>query len=492
MTVNRGLLVLALLVLGLSVPVPASADAQLYTWDQHSTEPETQGVDAGQVKKVTQLWFHYDSLVYAGNIGTYVNLTRIALANGDPVDVLIYSKSIPGKGYNGTTAPGWDAGPGCPLHGAAAVKFRGIADPAEWDLQQELTASTTITGTYRFDFIFGSPQGNKIKSVTRTFGIAAAKNVIARFKDQNGEFVAGANLNFQLPLVKQFPISDSSGTSTLALAPATYSQGVATAPGCNSLSGLTLTVSQSDPATVWYDVTFVRNVAAPGSKGGLTFTVRNGDDPAKPPVTGAVVKFTEAGTLRQGTTDGAGTATFPQVAPGTYDVYVTAAGFQGGAVKASSAAGLTQRYNVEVRAGSPPTSTKPTDETGSQGFWESLFIPKTATLGAWSVWLGKASSWGPFGLVKDFFQTWNTGIRNSPGELCWAINVPLFGFGSGGLVGCIDLRRGLADNVTPYADGRRGSVFGSFLSDWRPMVGFAAWTLFLLAVFKWVLPRLQM
>src|SRR6266550_1495810 len=252
--------------------------------------------------------------------------------------------NIPCQG-NGTLAGTvTDSGSGAAIAGAT-VSYSGMGPAGS------VTGNTTTDGTGRYSFpgiavtsysVTAQASGHQGQSATATVGggstttqnfalTGQATQLSGTVTDAStGNAIAGATVSAG----SGSAVTDAGGAYTISgLAPGTYTA-TATASGY---------ASQSASVTLTTGSTTTQNFALTRPNGAITGTVTSGATGS--PIGGATVSYSGGST----TTNGSGQYTLSNVAPGTYSVSASAAGYSSASQSVTVGSGQTATANFALR-----------------------------------------------------------------------------------------------------------------------------------------------
>jgi hypothetical protein len=459
-------------------------------WDTPEQEQVAGGANAGEIGKLKKLVVHW-----TGGLPNTVYFTerRYQDLQGNPVNDNLQEKSA-STVFRGCS----DSSPsqtGCEIHqwyyvAPVANGSNFVTSEGTFDWEASLAARVATPGRYELKCQYFNASSGQWIQLTRTRMVNGwNRQMQFTVRDQFSNPIQGVQVNSTLPTVANWGQTDSTGVLIVSMPPGEYRL-TFTHPTGNAtpvtLFPYTVTSpSAGNSGVVQQPVTMEVNGSNAEDKAALKTTVVN---PSGDPIQGAQV--TVQGQVL--TTGADGTAQFGNLNPGATQVQVAAAGFQTGAVSVSLVRAKTLKAKITMNVGGPPSGAlEPDEDSGSQGFWQDLFVPKEATLEKWGAFIEQLKNWGPIGVVNRFWTAWNGHTIGNEQSLCINIGWQLAGEGSPGLNGCIDLRPSIAAPAPPYPDGGRGSIAGTILGTLRQVAGWMTWCLFFFALVKWVRPRLS-
>lgn len=500
--VGARFVLLLVVACALAAPRPAAAQLDAGIEIHHGDPVPVQvGVDKNQPDIIPNITGHHKPGSSAAindpnhNSGTWgIVSRRIRDANNQPINVNGNPfDNMHSINPNGTSVNCWlETQQGQTRKGRMMNAVAAAGNVAgSFSIQQWLDSKGGPPGYYEILIDYSPPYETKYgrKRIERAYGVQLATivSVLFRFKDQFGAPIQGATVAVVSPVELTGGPSNSAGEFTVHnVQTGDYESGFFHAPGCQSKAAFfAVTDDNAGGAGVAIvDVVMQRTSGSdPNAEtGNVKVTVRDDE-------TGAAIQMAQV-TLNGAThnTDGNGTASYVNVAPGTYDAQVSASGYVGGLVKVTVVKGSSKSYTIRLSKttdnggdGEGPKGEEDASEQ-DEDWWiamfKKLFVPQQETLQKWDVLRSDIAAYGPIQLWATFQTIFSGGFIDGSMSTNFPISIPAWGNHAQAHVLTLDF-----SNATIYGQWR---IF------WRTMLGAFVWVAFAWRFAMWARPRMQL
>lgn len=382
-------------------------------------------------------------------------------------------------------------GTGCLEH-----EWKGwhMGSNGEFDWEASLGGRGAEAGTYKITIEWRD--GIK-KELTRGWLIGKVQPVRFHCTDQYGNPAVALDVNQLEPIPAPLDPTDEFGFSYNEMSPGLYEIKFSHPEFENYYHEFLIpNVTDDNPPLLEISIPMKRIAATSNKTGQVNIKVRNADGSLPEGWAWGTISLARDGTTKeQNVTQTSGyDCAFTGLAPGKYRATLTTGSVfkSPQTFEVDAVAAIARDYTLKpvlLGGEGPPTVEEPNEST-NPGFWESLLVPKESTLDDWKELINQMTSWGPFGVVKQLFTSWEGAARTGENTLKWESTWQPAGNGGPTVGGVIDLRPRLAGGGL-YPDGGAGSVGGDLIKHLRTILGWLVWIGFVFALGKWIRPRVS-